>query len=93
MLLVIAFLFATWRLSAMLVTEAGPFEVFEALRFYSAKLPLVGDVLECVWCTSVWVSALLLIAAEYAPGQYVIYVLAGSAGAIVIHEVLEKVRR
>lgn len=91
MLLISAWLFAIWRLSAMLVNEAGPFEVFERLR-YKARDTMLGALLECVWCTSVWVSALLLILAEYAPGRYAIYVLAGSAGAIIIHVVVERIK-
>jgi hypothetical protein len=41
---------ATWRISYMLVSEAGPGHIFEKLR--TLKL---GGVMDCIFCTSVWV--------------------------------------
>lgn len=41
---------ATWRISYMLTAEQGPGDVFIKMR--ALKL---GGVLDCIYCTSVWV--------------------------------------
>lgn len=61
---------ATWRISIMLVREAGPFSVFRRLRELSgithdadgAVLTVPADrffagLFSCVWCASVWIGA------------------------------------
>lgn len=60
---------ATWRLSALLSKEAGPFHIFEKLRELAGiqhdadgnvlMIPskFFAELLSCVWCTSVWVGA------------------------------------
>ena len=63
---------ATWRLSYMLVMEAGPFDVFKRLRA-STKL---GGLLECVFCMSVWVA--LGLYALWLDTQWPVIVLAVS---------------
>lgn len=47
---------ATWRVSAMLVREDGPFDVFARLRQVT-RGTMPGRALECFYCTSLWVSA------------------------------------
>lgn len=55
---------AVWRVSKMLVHEEGPSQVFMKLRErtgieHEDGIPIVvpsGNVLGCLWCTSVWVS-------------------------------------
>lgn len=44
----------TWYLSECLVNKDGPFEVFKRLR----ALPH-GGLLDCIYCTSLWVAVLL----------------------------------
>jgi hypothetical protein len=62
---------ACWRLSRMLVLEAGPAQVFARLR-HNTGIEYAGEdatpiswpdwnPLHCVLCTSVWVGALLLL--------------------------------
>lgn len=58
---------ATWRLSALLSKEAGPFDVFKRLRekagiqhddngdVFMVPHHFFAELLSCVWCTSVWV--------------------------------------
>lgn len=62
---------AAWRIASLLVFEAGPFHVFARLRDW-ARLPnpglpprepraLIGGILSCVWCASVWLAAILWV--------------------------------
>lgn len=55
MLQLILLSLATWRLTALLVYEAGPRGIFAYLREVSDA---IGGPLECFWCTSGWVSLL-----------------------------------
>ena len=47
---------ATWRLSALLVREDGPLDVFAHLRRLLGT-GLAGRALSCFYCTSLWVAA------------------------------------
>ncbi len=55
--------FATWRISYLLVHEAGPGNVFRRLRdrFPAEGRGGIGDALACVYCTSVWVGTALFM--------------------------------
>lgn len=65
---------ATWRLSVMLVREAGPFFIFKKIRELTGithdpdgnvlRVPdtFFAGLLSCIWCTSVWVGAILTLA-------------------------------
>jgi hypothetical protein len=60
---------ATWRISALLTKEAGPFHVFEKLRELAGithdsdggvqMIPskFFAELLSCVWCASIWVAS------------------------------------
>lgn len=57
---------ATWRVSAMLTKESGPFHIFEKMReLIGIRHDIDGNVLQipnklfaelfsCVWCISIW---------------------------------------
>ena len=57
---------ATWRISALLTREAGPFHMFEKLRELAGiehdqegnvqMIPhkFFAELLSCVWCNSIW---------------------------------------
>jgi len=47
---------ATWRLSALLVREDGPYNVIARVR-HATSGTVVGRALECFYCTSLWVAA------------------------------------
>jgi hypothetical protein len=47
---------ATWRASALLVREDGPFNVVARVRDAAGRR-LAWRVLDCVYCTSLWVAA------------------------------------
>ena len=60
---------ATWRVSALLSKEAGPFDVFKRIRekagithdenddVFMVPHKFFAELLSCVWCTSIWVGA------------------------------------
>ena len=50
---------ATWRITAILVYDDGPRDIFVRLR------DAIGGPLTCFWCTSVWVS--LVASVLFAP--------------------------
>lgn len=61
-----------WRLSAMLVYEDGPWDVFARLRQRAGIVP--GEIngfwallLSCIWCTSIWVGSGLWLLSEVSP--------------------------
>lgn len=88
---------ATWRLSNLLVDagESGPFNLLHKIRYaagvryddYSQPYGTneVARALTCLWCTSVWIGA--LVTAVYALSPLVLWLLlpfALSAGAILV---------
>lgn len=64
---------ATWRLSSLLVDEAGPGDIFLHLRELAGithddeKIPVIipdtfpAGVLSCLWCASMWVGLFWVI--------------------------------
>ena len=78
----IIFGLATWRVSNLLVNEAGPFDVFTKIRERAGiehvdGVPTIvpdkffAQLLSCNWCTSIWVGAgwliMWLVLPEVAP--------------------------
>lgn len=56
---VLVLVFATWRVSLLLVKDEGPFSIFETLR-YVVRDTQAGVLLACVRCTSFWVAWVVL---------------------------------
>lgn len=77
---------AVWRLTALLVYDAGPGDVLVRLRNCSDA---IGGPLSCFWCTSVWV-ALLASLPFWREGAYMFLVrlLALSTAGIILDEFL-----
>lgn len=96
---------AAWRLASLLVNEEGPGAVFVRLRRAAGlrQAPVrtdggwtmaqtvqgpLAEALTCVWCMAVWTAALLSLR----PLAWLRLPLAGSALAILIHEVIQWLR-
>ena len=89
---------ATWRISSLLVHEAGPWNIIARFRHligirYDAWSNPVGNnvfaqALMCVWCISIWVAAFVApIYFLWPVSRLPILVLAISTGAIIIGEI------
>lgn len=68
---------ATWRLAYLLAKEDGPKQSIARLR---ARFHLP----ECVYCLSVWCGAGLYLV-MLTPALPVVYMLAASGGALMLH--------
>lgn len=78
---------ACWRLASLLVYEDGPDQIFGRLR----DLLWFTNLLDCFWCTSVWVAAPLAALAWWPDGRLMaLGWLAVSTAAILIDELLPK---
>lgn len=100
----IIFFMAVWRISYMLVSERGPFRVFEHMRNGAGILHddqgnpymypdgFFSEILHCIWCTSVWVSLFMSILTWVAPGFAVQFamIFAFSTGAIIIDAIINR---
>lgn len=84
---------AAWRISRMLVTEQGPWNIFRRLReatgikYYSHSNDIVEGLdnpLACMYCTSVW----LVIGFYFAP-LWITTIFAAAAIPALIEEVKE----
>jgi len=92
---------ATWRLSSLLVSEAGPGDVFARLRHWAGVryddvgqpygINLLARGLVCVWCVSVWIGAGWAVLHYFQPqiAFWLALPLALSAGAIIVNRVIE----
>ena len=89
---------ATWRISYMLVVEQGPYNIFDKLRHRVGVQHLEdgtpfahntwGELFTCVWCMSMWVAAILFIVNAWMGIIWIEGILALSALAIIINEVI-----
>ena len=82
--------FAGWRLASLLVTEDGPWKVFERFRALNG-IPRVGilrprwlgAMLSCVWCASCWTVAACWLAGSWLSWTPVAVVAAMGAAVLV----------
>jgi hypothetical protein len=89
---------AVWRVTSLLVNEDGPFDIFEKVRFFvgvrwdehSEKYGknVLGEAFTCVWCLSVWTSAIGAVFIAPSLAWYPCYVLALSSISILIEELV-----
>lgn len=69
---------ATWRITSLLVTEFGPGNIFERLRYRLGVRydvgglrignNIVAEAFTCLWCLSLWVGIVLTILFWLWPG-------------------------
>ena len=89
----ILFSLAVWRLSSLLVHEDGPFAIFRRFREELERRgsELFWALLQCVWCTSVWVGTGLILFWMVAPtvARPFAIVMSASAVSIIIQTWIE----
>jgi hypothetical protein len=76
---------ATWRLTHLLVEEDGPGSVVVRLRA-SAGGSLVGELLDCFYCTSIWVAAPVAVVVAPRPSEFPLTWLALSGAACLLEQ-------
>lgn len=92
---------ASWRLASLLVNEAGPADVLLHIRCClgvyhdedgkpTAWSNIVASLFSCVWCMSVWTSALMLLVWWIWPP--VVLALAASTVAVLVQEAIDFIR-
>ena len=96
----LAIILATYRLSILLVDEAGPFGICQKMRELMgithhddgsiACIPdnVLGQLFGCLWCMSIWVAGLSYLIWWIEPIP--IWILAASGGVILIDNVRHK---
>lgn len=102
MLTYLILMLATWRITSLLVSEMGPGNILEKLRYwlgvrYDESLHrygqnVVAEAFTCVWCLSVWVGLALTVAFWLWPVVigWVAMPFALSAAAIVIDKLANR---
>lgn len=82
---------ACFRITFLLVVEDGPYRIFDRLREFAGVYqlppkPLAGQILECPYCTSLWVAfaCCLFFGYNEAITVYVLLPFAVSGGAIMV---------
>lgn len=79
---------ATYWLTIALTQEDGPYGVFYKLRHLKAL-----GALQCFTCSSLWVAAALSLLVASNVLEWVLYTLASAGGAVIIYEVVERLKR
>jgi hypothetical protein len=102
---ILILILATWRISSLLATEPGPWDVFGKLRTLVGVVydvngeahgtNVVGKAIICVWCNSLYIGAAWAPAWWLAPTAATLVALpfALSAGAVIVNEVVEWLER
>jgi hypothetical protein len=85
---------ATWRLSSLFAREDGPFDIFENIRLILYRAPklihkTLGLGIICVWCNSIWFSAIAALFIAHSIFEWVVFWLAISTGALIIERITD----
>jgi hypothetical protein len=86
-LLLFAGLLATWRVSHLITAEDGPWNVVARLR-QRAGTGFFGDLMDCFYCTSMWVALPMAYWVGATWAARVVAWLALSGGAILIERLI-----
>ena len=77
-----------WRITHLLSAEDGPWDVVIRLR-RSAGEGFLGDLLDCFYCLSIWISAPVAIFLGEKLGERILLFPALSAGAILLERITD----
>lgn len=87
---------ATWRLSSMIVREAGPFFIFRKIReatgitheengaILTVPDNLLAGLISCMWCTSVWMGAIWIVLWVFLPRETIVVASVFTLSAVSI---------
>jgi hypothetical protein len=77
---------ATWRITHLIVHEDGPWDAIARIR-RRAGPGFWGQLMDCSYCTSLWVSALAAFVMRPSFEQWVLYWLALSGAACILDRI------
>ena len=77
--------FAVWRITSLFTNEDGPLDMFEFIREHLNPF----GVFDCFWCTSLWVAIPFTLYLSTSLFEFILYLSALSAGAILLQELYE----
>tara|TARA_R110001632_G_scaffold176402_3_gene296159 strand:- start:242 stop:523 length:282 start_codon:yes stop_codon:yes gene_type:complete len=80
---------AIWRITHLFAEEDGPFDSIIRFRKLFGQ-SLIGDLLDCFYCLSIWVSIPFAIALQEGWSQFFLYWMALSGFACVIQKLISK---
>jgi hypothetical protein len=98
----ILIILATWRIVSFIQGESGPFDVMLKIRSkfgvqhdedgVACGWPdnLIGGLLRCFWCLSVWVALVVWIISIFVSWFPILFAL--SAGAILLNEIIKRLK-
>lgn len=91
---ILVLVFATWRVSSLLVNEDGPGNVFDKLRYWTGVRDneysqpegtnVLSHALTCVWCVSIWIGLFWTVLYSLTGIMWPALPFALSAGAILV---------
>src|SRR5712692_5236931 len=77
---------ATWRVTHLLASEDGPADIIVRLRALLGQ-SIVGKLMDCFNCLSLWVAALAALFVSRRPLEWVFCWLALSGGACLLERI------
>jgi Protein of unknown function (DUF1360) len=80
---------ATWRVTHLLASEDGPWDLIVRLRTW-AGASFVGRLMDCFYCLSLWVAAVIAAFITTRPGDWVLTWLALSGAACLLERIGQK---
>lgn len=95
---------AAWRITSLLVCEDGPNDVIAkfrniiGVRYDQYSVPygknIIASLFTCVWCLSIWVSAIFALLSPYSTNViwYLVAVLALSTIVIVVDTIINSIK-
>jgi hypothetical protein len=88
--------FAVWRISSLFARERGPFDLFARIRqfiyirtvynFLQKLFITLNDGIVCMWCNSIWFSAVASLVICDSFVGWIVYTLAISGVVIFLEE-------
>lgn len=79
----------TWRVTHLIAMEDGPFAVIARLRRLAGS-GVLGQMLDCFYCLSMWSAALVALPLAQTALHYIYLCLAFSAGSILLESLAHR---
>ena len=89
MLRLVLAVLATWRVTHLLASEDGPADIIVRFRALLGQ-SLVGKLMDCFNCLSLWIAALAALFVSRRPLEWVFCWLALSGGACLLERILHE---